>query len=142
MSVTEAEKARLSPMQYEVTQNNATEPPFKNEYFDLFETGIYVDIISGQPLFLSKDKFDAGCGWPSFTRPIDVNEITEVVDYRHGMIRTEVRSTRADAHLGHVFEDGPDETGGLRYCINSASIRFIPKDQMEAEGYERYLSML
>ncbi len=142
MSVSEAEKLRLSPMQFEVTQNNATEPPFKNEYFDLFEKGIYVDIITGQPLFLSRDKFDAGCGWPSFTKPIDINEITEVIDTGHGMRRTEVRSRRGDSHLGHVFDDGPDDTGGLRYCINSAALRFIPQDQMEAEGYERYLTML
>lgn len=132
-------KEKLTPMQYHVTQENGTEPPFQNEYWDHFEEGIYVDIISGEVLFSSKDKFDAGCGWPSFTKPVNPAEITEHLDTSHGMIRTEVRSRTADSHLGHVFPDGPPEHGGLRYCINSAAIRFIKKEDMEKEGYGDYL---
>jgi methionine-R-sulfoxide reductase len=130
-------KKRLTPMQYEVTQNNGTEPPFRNEYWDHEEEGIYVDIVSGKPLFSSHDKYDAGCGWPSFTKPIDENEIVEKADFSHGMVRTEVRSKTAGSHLGHVFPDGPGPAG-LRYCINSAALRFIPKDRLEEEGYGEY----
>ena len=131
-------KKRLTPLQYEVTQNDATEPPFQNEYWDHEEEGIYVDIVSGEPLFSSRDKYDAGCGWPSFTKPIESDTITEHLDLSHGMIRTEVRSKIADSHLGHVFEDGPPDKGGLRYCINSAALRFIPKEDLEKEGYGEY----
>ncbi|OMP65681.1 peptide-methionine (R)-S-oxide reductase MsrB [Domibacillus epiphyticus] len=131
-------KKKLTPMQYNVTQENGTEPPFHNEYWKEFEEGIYVDIISGKPLFSSKDKYDAGCGWPSFTKPIQVEEVLEKQDFSHGMIRTEVRSKTADAHLGHVFPDGPRDAGGLRYCINSASLRFIRKEDLEEEGYGEF----
>lgn len=133
-------RGRLTPMQYEVTQNNATEPPFHNEYWNEFSEGLYVDIVSGKPLFSSKDKFDAGCGWPSFTKPIDEKEMVEKKDMSHFMIRTEVRSKSADSHLGHVFNDGPGPNG-LRYCINSASIRFIPKEKLEEEGYGEYTKL-
>lgn len=126
-------------MQYFVTQESGTEQPFHNEYWDHDEEGIYVDIVSGEVLFSSKDKFDAQCGWPSFTKPIINQQITEHVDTSHGMIRTEVRSKDADSHLGHVFDDGPKEHGGLRYCINSAALRFIKKEDMEKEGYGKYL---
>lgn len=135
-------KASLNEMQYDVTQNNGTEPPYRNEYFDTFEEGIYVDITTAEPLFLSDDKFESGCGWPSFSRPIDSKLIKNITDKSHGMMRTEVRSSNGDAHLGHVFEDGPADQGGLRYCINSASLKFIPKEKMEEEGYGEYLSML
>ncbi len=135
-------KRDLTEMQFEVTQNSATEPPFQNEYFDKFEEGIYVDITTGEPLFLSDDKFESGCGWPSFSRPIDSSLIKNVEDRSFGRIRTEVRSKNGDAHLGHVFEDGPADLGGLRYCINSASLRFIPKEKMEQEGYGEYLKLL
>ncbi|KYG32107.1 peptide-methionine (R)-S-oxide reductase MsrB [Alkalihalobacillus trypoxylicola] len=134
-------KKQLTPIQYEVTQNNGTEPPFKNEYYELDEEGIYVDIISGKPLFSSLDKYDAGCGWPSFTKPIEQEEIMENEDRSHFMIRTEVRSKEADSHLGHVFPDGPTESGGLRYCINSAALKFIPKKQLEEKGYKPYLKL-
>jgi methionine-R-sulfoxide reductase len=133
-------KAKLTPIQYEVTQNSATEPPFQNEFWDLEADGIYVDIISGKPLFSSKDKYDAGCGWPSFTKPIESLEIVEKADHSHGMIRTEVRSKTADSHLGHVFPDGPGPKG-LRYCINSASLKFIAKEDLEKEGYGQYLQL-
>lgn len=135
-------KNKLTEIQYKVTQENGTEPPFKNEYFDHFEEGIYVDIISLKPLFISADKFDSGCGWPAFSKPITRDLIKEKVDKSFGMIRTEVRSEDSDSHLGHVFCDGPEELGGLRYCINSASLKFIPKDKMIEEGYEDYLILL
>lgn len=132
-------KKKLTPIQYEVTQNNATEPAFKNEYYDHKEEGIYVDILSDEPLFSSKDKFDSGCGWPSFSKAIKKEFVVGYYDYSHGMERIEVRSKEADSHLGHVFEDGPTKLGGIRFCINSASLRFIPKENMEEEGYEDYL---
>ena len=132
-------KQRLSPIQYLVTQNEATERPFTNEYNDTFEDGIYVDIVSGEPLFCSKDKYNAGCGWPSFTKPIQVQGITKKSDFKLGYERIEVRSSSANSHLGHVFEDGPKERGGYRYCINSAALRFVPKARMISEGYGDYL---
>lgn len=132
-------KQRLTPIQYAVTQEDATEQPFNNEYWDHEEEGIYVDVVSGEVLFSSLDKYDANCGWPSFTKPIDGYHIVEKEDLSHGMIRTEVRSRFANSHLGHVFDDGPKEYGGLRYCINSAALRFIPKEKMKDYGYEQYL---
>ncbi len=132
----------LTPQQYAVTQENATERPFENEYFDEFREGIYVDITTGEPLFVSSDKFESGCGWPSFSKPIDDSLLEEVRDHSFGMRRTEVRSKTGDAHLGHVFNDGPKDKGGLRYCINSASLRFIPKEAMEKEGYAQYLPLV
>lgn len=135
-------KKTLTAEQYAVTQKNATEPPFRNAYWDERREGIYVDITTGEPLFVSSDKFDSGCGWPSFSKPISKALIEEKWDTSHGMRRVEVRSKTGDAHLGHVFTDGPKDKGGLRYCINSASLRFIPKEQMEAEGYGEYLPLL
>jgi peptide-methionine (R)-S-oxide reductase len=132
----------LSPEQFRVTQQNGTEAPGSGEYLDNTEPGIYVDIVSGEPLFASSDKFDSGCGWPSFTKPIEPANVNELRDTTHGMIRTEVRSAHADSHLGHVFPDGPRDRGGLRYCINSASLRFIHRDDMEAEGYGAYLNQV
>ena len=134
-------KDKLSDISYRVTQENATEMPFTSPYDNFYEEGIYVDIVSGEVLFSSLDKYDAGCGWPSFTKTIDDKNITEKTDLSHGMIRTEVRSKTADSHLGHVFPDGPKDKGGLRYCINGASLRFIPKDKMEDEGYGKYLEI-
>ena len=128
-------RSSLTDMQYRVTQESATEPAFQNEYWDEKRSGIYVDIITGQPLFSSADKFDSGCGWPSFTKPIDKATIEELLDKSHGMYRTEVRTSLSDSHLGHVFTDGPADKGGLRYCINSASLRFVPLADMDAEGY-------
>lgn len=135
-------KKILTKEQYNVTQENGTELPYKNEYFDFYEEGIYVDIITGEPLFISSDKFNSGCGWPAFSKPIDRDFIKENIDKSHGMVRTEVRSKSGDSHLGHVFCDGPEELGGLRYCINSASLKFIQKDKMKEEGYEKYLDLL
>ncbi len=135
-------KKKLSPIQYEVTQKNATERPFKNEYWNEFREGIYVDITTGEPLFVSTDKFESGCGWPSFSKPIDKSLVSEKTDKTHGMIRTEIRSKTGDAHLGHVFNDGPKDKGGLRYCINSAALRFIPKEEMKKGEYAKYLFLL
>ena len=131
----------LQPEQYYVTQEGGTEPPFCGEYVDNHEPGIYVDVVSGEPLFASVDKFDSGTGWPSFTKPIDGDNIVEKSDHRHVMVRTEVRSRHGDSHLGHVFNDGPRSEGGLRYCINSAALRFIHRDNLEAEGYGHYGSL-
>jgi methionine-R-sulfoxide reductase len=132
-------KEKLSEIEYNVTQKNGTERPFTHEFNDNNEDGIYVDIVSGEPLFSSNDKFDAGCGWPSFTKPVENKHVIEKKDRTLGMVRTEVRSKHGDSHLGHVFNDGPRDKGGLRYCINGASLRFIKKEDMEKEGYEEYL---
>ena len=132
----------LTPDQYDVTQNNGTERPFTGEYWNNKEPGLYVDVVSGEPLFASVDKFDSGTGWPSFTKPIDGDNVIEKRDLSHFTIRTEVRSAHADSHLGHVFPDGPKDAGGLRYCINSASLRFVPRDRMAAEGYAEYLDQV
>ncbi|GGM20602.1 peptide-methionine (R)-S-oxide reductase MsrB [Deinococcus aerophilus] len=132
---------RLTPEQYRVTQHEGTERAFTGEYWDTEDDGIYVDVVSGEPLFSSTDKYDAGCGWPSFTRPIQNVQLTENTDYKIGYARTEVRSGSADSHLGHVFPDGPQDQGGLRYCINSAALRFVPAEQLEAEGYGEYRAL-
>ncbi|MGJ7574558.1 peptide-methionine (R)-S-oxide reductase MsrB [Variovorax sp. RB2P76] len=134
--------ARLSPEQYRVTQQNGTERPGTGEYLDNKAPGIYVDVVSGEPLFASSDKYESGCGWPSFTRPIEPAHVSELTDASLGMVRTEVRSAQGDSHLGHVFPDGPKAQGGLRYCINSASLRFVPRDRMAQEGYEAYLDQV
>lgn len=134
-------RKKLTDIQYEVTQESGTERPFSSEYDDFYEDGIYVDIVSGEALFSSRDKYDAGCGWPSFTKPIDGTELTEKDDFKLMRKRTEVRSKDADSHLGHVFPDGPKEATGLRYCINGAALRFIPKDKLEEEGYGEYLKL-
>ena len=134
--------SRLTPDQYRVTQQSGTERPGTGEYLHNKKPGIYVDIVSGEPLFASSDKYESGCGWPSFTKPIESASVKELDDTSHGMIRTEVRSRFGDSHLGHVFDDGPKDRGGLRYCINSASLRFIPRDRMEAEGYGAYLDQV
>lgn len=133
--------AALTPMQYHVTQQNGTEPPFDNQYNANHREGIYVDIVSGEPLFTSLDKFDSGCGWPSFSKPINQQQIIKKEDNSHGMNRIEVRSSEADSHLGHVFTDGPAALGGLRYCINSAALKFIPKEELETQGYGEYLRL-
>jgi peptide-methionine (R)-S-oxide reductase len=133
--------SRLSKEQFRVTQQSATERPFQNAYWDHDAPGLYVDIVSGEPLFSSLDKFDSECGWPSFTKPVDPENVEERSDDMHGMVRAEVRSTHADSHLGHVFDDGPKAAGGLRYCINSASLRFIPLDELESEGYGEYVKL-
>ncbi|MCA1493245.1 peptide-methionine (R)-S-oxide reductase MsrB [Ensifer sp. NBAIM29] len=133
---------KLTPEQFRVTQQNGTERPFTGEYNDNKRPGIYVDIVSGEPLFASADKFDSGCGWPSFTKPIVPANVSELRDDSYGMIRTEVRSAHGDSHLGHVFPDGPRDRGGLRYCINSAALRFIPREEMEAEGYGAYINQV
>jgi peptide-methionine (R)-S-oxide reductase len=130
--------ARLTEEQYRVTQQKATEPAFHNAFWDQEDAGIYVDIVSGEPLFASTTKFDSGCGWPSFTEPIDPDNVAETPDLSHGMTRVEVRSAHGDSHLGHVFDDGPADAGGLRYCINSAALRFIPARDLEREGYGKY----
>ncbi|MGY3779066.1 peptide-methionine (R)-S-oxide reductase MsrB [Isobaculum melis] len=134
-------RQKLTPIQYEVTQKNGTEHPFTGKYDDFYEEGLYVDIVSGEPLFTSKEKYDAGCGWPAFTKPIAEAQVVEKKDQMHGMTRTEVRSYEGNSHLGHVFPDGPTSEGGLRYCINSAALRFIPKDQLVEAGYGRFTSL-
>jgi len=138
----EAAIARLTPEQYRVTQQSGTERPGTGELLYNKKPGIYVDIVSGEPLFASSDKYESGCGWPSFTKPIEPANVAELRDTTHGMIRTEVRSAHGDSHLGHVFEDGPIDRGGLRYCINSASLRFVPREEMEAQGYGAYLDQV
>ena len=133
-------KQKLTPEQYHVTQENGTERAFTGEYDDFYEDGIFVDVVSGEPLFSSNDKYDAGCGWPSFTKPIKKRGVSEHRDQSFGMERIEVRSREADSHLGHVFTDGPQQAGGLRYCINSAAMRFVPKEKLAEEGYEEYMA--
>ncbi len=135
-------RRRLTTEEFAVTQENATEAPFSGKYDDFYEEGIYVDVVSGEPLFASSDKYDAGCGWPAFTKPIARKDIKEKADFSHGMHRVEVRSKVADSHLGHVFSDGPLDQGGLRYCINSAALRFVPLAEMEAAGYGEYRDLV
>ncbi|MFD2904018.1 peptide-methionine (R)-S-oxide reductase MsrB [Sphingobacterium anhuiense] len=135
-------KKELTDIQYNVTQKNATESAFDNEYWNEFREGIYVDVTTGEPLFISSDKFQSDCGWPSFSKPISEKIVKELSDNSYGMERTEVRSKTGDAHLGHIFNDGPADKGGLRYCINSASIKFIPKDEMATKGYGKYIALL
>ena len=134
--------SRLTPEQYRVTQQSGTERPGTGPLLSNKAAGIYVDIVSGEPLFASSDKYESGCGWPSFTKPIEPANVAELRDVSHGMVRTEVRSRHGDSHLGHVFEDGPRDRGGLRYCINSASLRFVPREEMEAQGYGAYLDQV
>ena len=131
-------RGKLTQVQYQVTQHEGTERAFSGEHWNTTQPGIYVDVVSGEPLFSSRDKYDAGCGWPSFTRPLPKSEIVENTDYKIGYARTEVRSAQADSHLGHVFPDGPQDQGGLRYCINSAAMRFVPREKMDAEGYGEF----
>lgn len=138
---TEEALSRLTEDQFRVTQQGGTEPAFGNEYWDNHRPGIYVDVVSGQPLFSSTDKYDSGTGWPSFTRPIVPDAVRDETDDSHGMVRTEARSTGADSHLGHIFQDGPREAGGVRYCMNSAALRFVPADDLEAQGYGEYRSL-
>jgi peptide-methionine (R)-S-oxide reductase len=139
---TEEAIARLTPEQFHVTQRSGTERPGSGEYLNNKKPGIYVDIVSGEPLFASSDKFESGCGWPSFTKPIETAHVKELRDTTHGMVRTEVRSAHGDSHLGHVFNDGPRDRGGLRYCINSASLKFVPREEMQAQGYGDYLDQV
>jgi peptide-methionine (R)-S-oxide reductase len=139
---TEAALASLTPEQFRVTQENGTERPYTGEYDNLFARGLYVDVVSGEPLFASSSKFDSGCGWPAFSKPIVDQNVTELHDHSHGMTRVEVRSAHGDSHLGHVFNDGPRAAGGLRYCINSASLRFIPIEEMAAQGYGDYIAQV
>ena len=141
-SKTEEAIARLTPEQFYVTQQSGTERPGTGEYLYNKKVGIYVDVVSGEPLFASADKYDSHCGWPSFTKPIEPARVNELSDRTHGMVRTEVRSAGGDSHLGHVFDDGPRDRGGLRYCINSAALRFVPREQMQAEGYGDYLDQV
>jgi peptide-methionine (R)-S-oxide reductase len=136
-----AQLARLTPEQYRVTQQSGTEPAFANEFWSNKKPGLYVDVVSGEPLFASTDKYDSHSGWPSFTTPVEPDNVVEKVDASHGMVRTEVRSVHGDSHLGHVFDDGPADAGGLRYCINSAALRFIPVDDLEREGYGEYIKL-
>ena len=134
-------KAKLSPLQYEVTQKGKTETPFKNEYWDNHQAGLYVDVATGEPLFSSTDKFDSGTGWPSFSKPVEPKAVVEKTDSTFGMSRTEVVSSAGSSHLGHVFDDGPKQSGGMRYCVNSAALKFIPADKLEAEGYGKYMPL-